>query len=439
MFNVLKTEKGKMKMPNKNQWFKLDNAAKIYPPARTRNRTTMFRLSATLKDKVDTNILKTALEITLKRFPSFSCRLKSGFFWYYLEHIDGTPPILPDVKNPMAHLNMKKNRDFMFRVRCYHGRIALEFFHVLTDASGAMSFLLTLVKEYIRLYYGADAPCSGYILDTNDSPQPCEYEDSFLKYAKKERLTRSEEAAYHPTFTALPLHQLLLTSGTIPTDVLVKKAKEYNVTVTVFLTALLIEAIANLQKTESSAAKRKLPVKVSVPVNLRRFFSSKTLRNFSSYLNPGIDTRLGDFSFEEILVQVKSLLDSRATDKYLNARFSENVAMERNIFVRLVPLFIKKPILRFFFNHQGDSYISSTLSNLGVVELPDELIEYVKRLDFLLGQPFTLLPVCACLSYNGSTILNFSRTYAEPHVEREFFTLLVKHGIPVYIESNGRC
>lgn len=426
-------------MSHKKQWFKLDNAAKIYPPAQTRNRTSMFRLSTTLKDKVDTNILKSALEKTLNRFPSFACRLKRGFFWYYLEHIDGTPPILPDVKNPMTHLNMKKNRNFMFRVRCYHGRIALEFFHVLTDASGGMTFLLTLVSEYVRLKYGVSASVGGYILNIDDKPEPCEYEDSFLRYAKKERLPRNEEAAYHPSFTPLPLHQLLLTSGTLPTDVLISKAKEYNVTVTVFLTAILIEAIANIQKNERSASKRKDPVKVSVPVNLRRFFESKTLRNFSSYLNPGIDTRFGDFTFEEILVQVRSLLDSRANKKYLNARFSENVAMERNIFVRLVPLFIKKPVLRFFFTRQGDAYISSTLSNMGVINVPEELTEYIERLDFLLGQSFTLLPVCACLSYNGKTVLNFSRTYAEPDIEREFFTLLIKHGIPVYIESNGRC
>ena len=113
--------------------------------------------------------------------------------------------------------------------------------------------------------------------------------------------------------------------------------------------------------------------------------------------------------------------------------------MERNIFVRLVPLFIKKPVLRFFFTRQGDAYISSTLSNMGVINVPEELTEYIERLDFLLGQSFTLLPVCACLSYNGKTVLNFSRTYAEPDIEREFFTLLIKHGIPVYIESNGRC
>lgn len=426
-------------MHNKKQWFKLDNAAKIYPPARTRNRMSMFRTSVTLSEKVDANILKTALQKTLKRFPSFSCRLKSGFFWYYLEQIDGSPPITPDVKNPMAHLNTKKNRNFMFRVRCYHGRIALEFFHVLADATGAMTLLLTLTREYLHLRYGVNIPVGGYILDINEKPLHSEYEDSFLTYAKPERLNRKEEQAYHPTFTPLPLHQLILTSGIIPTDELVKKAKEYNVTVTVFTTALLIQAIANHQKLEPSTIQRKRPVKVSVPINLRRFFPSNTLRNFSSYLNPGIDTRLGEFTLEEIIVQVKSLLDSRATEKYLNARFSENVAIERNILVRLVPLFIKKPILRSFFNRQGDAYISATFSNMGVITVPDEMKVYLKRIDFLLGQQYNPIPACACLSYNGSTVINFSRTYREPDIEREFFTLLIKHGIPVSIESNGRC
>lgn len=424
---------------NNLQWFRLDNAAKIYPPAQTKHWMAMFRLSATLAEQVDVQILEQALYSTLQRFPSFACRLRSGLFWYYFEHIDGIPPIEKDVRNPMAHIRMKENKHFMFRVRYYENRIAVEYFHALTDGTGGLTFLLSLVREYLRIRYDANIPTGRFLLDTEDLPTADEYEDSFLKFARKETISRAEEAAYHPCGTALPLHQVLLTSGTVPTDRLIELAKSYHVSVGVFLTAVLIQSIAQKQKTESTKAKRRLPIKVSVPVNLRRFYPTNTLRNFALYVNPGIQSRLGEHSFEEILVQVKSLMDAQITEKQLNGRFSENVATERNLLIRLAPLFIKKPLLRFFRYWQGDRYISTTLSNLGNVDLPEEMSTYVKRLDFLLGQSSDQRTVCACISYGNQTVLNFSRTFAEPDIERGFFTALVRMGIPVKIESNGRC
>ena len=41
-------------------------------------------------------------------------------------------------------------------------------------------------------------------------------------------------------------------------------------------------------------------------------------------------------------------------------------------------------------------------------------------------------------SYGDTLYLNFTRTIAETTVEREFFTSLVKLGIPVKVESNNQ-
>ena len=69
------------------KWMRLDNAAKIYPPAATRRWSPMFRLSVELSEDADPAILEEANRRALARFPAFSCRLRRGFFWYYLEHI----------------------------------------------------------------------------------------------------------------------------------------------------------------------------------------------------------------------------------------------------------------------------------------------------------------------------------------------------------------
>ncbi|MBQ6431113.1 MAG: hypothetical protein IJJ99_04480 [Oscillospiraceae bacterium] len=419
-------------------WFRLDNAAKIYPPARSRYWAPMFRLSADLSEEIDTDLLKTALDHTLARLPSFSCRLRKGFFWYYLERIEGAPAILPDVNNPMTYFNAKDNKHFLFRIRCCGNRLALEFFHAVTDGSGGMTFLLTLISEYVRLRYHETIPTSGHVLSCSDPPKAEEYEDSFLKYARKETLSRGERPAYQPQGAEMSPFEVSYIYGNVPTEALLREARKHNATVGEFVTAVLIQIAAGLQTAERSRTKRRLPVKVSVPVNLRRFYPTKTLRNFSSYINLGIETRLGSYSFDEILVQVKSAMKSQITEKQLNARFSGNVATERILPLRATPLFIKDPLLKLFYNMQGDRYSSLSFSNLGRVDAPEQLQRYVKQLDFALGPANRKRCACTCVSFAGNTRFVFTRTFEGAQIEREFFCSLVKRGIPVKVESNRR-
>lgn len=420
------------------KWFKLDNAAKIYPPTRTRAWSAMFRLSVTLCETVDPLLLEQAQKNTLRRFPSFACRLRRGLFWYYLEQMDDAPPLWEDIYNPMQNLNDTANHHFMYRLLYYKNRIAAEFFHVLTDGTGGMTFLLSLVNEYLRLAHGVDAAPAPYLLSCADSPSPEEYEDSFLRCYDKTIIGRAESVSYHTNGTPVPLNRLLIISGTIPTEALTEKAKAYHVSIGVFLAAVLLQAIHEHQLTERSAKKRRKPVKISVPVNLRRFFPSRTLRNFSSYVNPGLESRLGPHTFAETVSIVNHFMGLHVTEKELRARFSANVASEKNPLIRIAPLFLKKPILRAAFLLRGDRCYAATLSNLGRITLPDEIGAYINRIDFMLGRSTTARSVCACVSYRGQTVINFTRTSLESDIERRFFCALVKMGIPVRVESNGR-
>ena len=167
------------------KWLKLDNAAKIYPAAMSRRWNALFRLSVKFVDPIDPELLQQALLSTLKRYPSFALKLRRGFFWYYLEHIEGAPDIQEDVGNPCVRMNLKENNGFMFRVRYHENRIAVEIFHVLTDGAGGLSFLKTLAAEYATLKYGANIPRSGDILDCNEVPKRGRIRGQFPKIRKK--------------------------------------------------------------------------------------------------------------------------------------------------------------------------------------------------------------------------------------------------------------
>lgn len=426
-------------------WFKLDNAAQIYPPTQTRNWAFMFRLSVSLTEQIDPDILNEAHKNILKRMPSFACRLRKGLFWYYLERIDGVPPIYEDRYNPMSKINLKENRYFQYRLLYYKNRIAVEFFHVLTDGAGGLTFLISLTAEYLRLAKGmnievsidSDTPIE-YILSCADKHTKEEYEDSFIKYASKEIVGRKETKSYKLKGRTAAFNKLLLISGKASTSKIKEKAKEYNVSIGVFLAAVLLQAVYKKQQTEKKESKRKLDVKIAVPINLRRIFPSKTIRNFSFFLNVGIASRLGEYSFDDILNQVNHAMGMHINDKELSAKFSKNVALVRNPFVRITPLFIKSIITRIIYSKEAYCYNASTISNLGMVTLPDEMSSYVDRIDFIMGRIPEHRSNVACISFKDQTIFNFSRSMVEADVERYFFTTLVEMGIPVSIESNGR-
>ena len=72
---------------NSFDWFRLDNAAKIFPGQNSNTWSNIFRVSVRLKEDVDKEILQTALEATLKRIPSFNVRIRNGLFWHYFEQV----------------------------------------------------------------------------------------------------------------------------------------------------------------------------------------------------------------------------------------------------------------------------------------------------------------------------------------------------------------
>lgn len=420
------------------KWMVLDNAAKIYPAAKRRNWTALFRLSADLTEEVDPAVLQQALKSTLARFHGFAQKLKKGLFWYYLEHNEGQPDVMPDGPYPCAPMNFRKNKGFMFRVMYHRSRIAVEIFHVLSDGSGGLCFLKTLVAEYLSIRYGADIPRNHEILDCTLPPEPDEMEDAYVKYARSATRTRSEPDSYYIRGTKEPDKFIHIISGVIPVEEILARAKEKKVSLTEYLTAVLIMAIDKLQRGAAPSERWYKPVKVCIPINLRSFYPTHTMRNFASYVNPGIDPKFGQYSFDEVLLAVHHYMRSEVTEKMLNAKMSTNVQTEKYKALRLTPLFIKNIVMKYAFNRVGDRKSSTSISNLGAVQLPPEMSKFVVRMDFILGPLSRNKVVCGALSYNGKLMLSFLRTIRESTLEREFFRYLVSQGIPVKIESNQR-
>ncbi|MBQ4066807.1 MAG: alpha/beta hydrolase fold domain-containing protein [Clostridia bacterium] len=427
-----------MARANKLRWMPLDNAAKIYPAARRQNWSNVFRLSCTLKEEVDPAVLSSALDVTARRFPSIAVRLRKGAFWYYLQQLSEAPKIMKDYSYPLTRMSIKETKRCAFRVLVYKKRIAVEIFHSLTDGTGALIFLKSLVAEYLQQKYSASIPSELGVLGRLEEPSEAELEDSFGKYAGSLCASRRENTAWHMTGTPETGGFLNLTCMKLPVSAVVEAARSYGVSVTNFLCAVMMMALQNMQNEQEPSVARRKPVKVLIPVNLRNLFESRSLRNFAMYTTPEILPALGDYSFEEICRVVRCCMNAEITPKQMSMKIATNVKSERIMAVKIMPLFIKNIVMKAVFDTVGECKSCLSLSNLGAVRIPREMEEYVERFDFILGVQASAPYNCGVISYKDTLYINFIRNIKESELERHFFLVLRSLGIPVAVESNQR-
>lgn len=420
------------------RWLRLDNAAKIYPAARNEKWSNVFRLSATLTETVDREVLRRALAVTMRRFPSIAVRLRKGAFWYYLEPVAETPPIRHESSYPLIRMSKRETRRCAFRVLAYGRRIAVELFHSLTDGTGGLIFLKTLVAEYVEQKYGVTVPAEHGVLDRRETPAPEELEDSFLQHAGTLSASRKDRTAYRLDGTPESGGFLNVTCFKLPVKDVLDKAHQHGVSLTAFLCAATMQAIQTIQRQAVPDPRRRKPVKVLVPVNLRPLFGSRTLRNFALYTKPEILPALGEYTFEEICRVVKSKMDTEITKKQMSMQIAVNVSSERLMAVRVMPLFIKNLVMKAIYHSVGEKKSCLSLSNLGAVKLPEAMTPYVERMDFVLGVQATTPYNCGVLSFGDTLYINFIRNVREPVLERQFHQVLQELGLCAEVESNAK-
>lgn len=427
-----KTQSNRVK---KDVWYKLDLSAIVYPTLQRRDFSSVYRLSVVLKEEIDPQLLQQALDLTLPRFPTYKVAIRKGVFWRYLEPNNRPGPFVqPDIQNPCMPMHFRSNNRYLIRVYYFRNRISLEAHHSLGDGTGGMCLLQTLTATYLGLLGHWITP-SGFVLDINGRPDPEELEDAYMRYANaKVCPPRPAEKTYRIRGTKEPFYTLNIVDGVMSVSEVMAVAKKYGASITEYLNAVLLYAL--LQKQAQEIHLRLYPVRIAMPVNLRRFFPSKTLRNFITMVYPSIDPRLGEYTFEEIITQVHYYMRYYINEKFLRGDITTNAATQRNPIIRLVPLFIKDFVVRTFYSRVQDKNSSAGLTNMGALKVPPEMKPFIDRFDIYMGQPFSSRTNCAIISYEDTLTINFASSICETDVERFFFRKLVQDGIHVTIESN---
>lgn len=417
-------------------WYRMDSASALYAALQTDEFSAVYRFSAIMAEPVRPELLQKAVDRVMPRFPGFGVRVRRGFFWFYFEpNTRPGPFVRADVRDPCRPVRFNQDDGWLVRFYYYDHRISVEVFHALADGAGALIFFRTLLGEYLR-QCGWEIPTGPGMLDLNEEPSPEEMEDAYLRYsaARGHRVTHLERA-YQNSGTREPFYTFHVTMGFVPVDRLLEQARRYGVSITEYLTAVLLWVLLNKQAAENP--RRILPVALAVPVNLRSWFPTRTLRNFILTVRPDVDPRLGDYTFEQVVKRVHHYMRLHLDPHELRDIFSGNVRTKHHRLLKLMPAILKGAVMSLNYRLLGVAPYSGIYTNPGAFAVPEEMRGHIRYMEVVQGQASGVARCnCASISYGNRMNITFGGTERETDTEREFFRFLVREGIPVEIESN---
>lgn len=399
--------------------FPVDNASILFLSLIRPHHTNIFRFSARLRNRIQPEALQKAVNRIHYRFPSVVAGLRQDFF-HFRQVAAAVPPTVQPDPGLLIPMTPQEIRTCAFRVYYQDTTVSLEIFHALTDGSGAVVTLTALLTEYLHLVNEADVSTAANLPALIGEPQICETADDYLQLANVPPRQMPSRYAYQPARPVDADWQVRTSSLTVDTRLLLDAAHRHGVTLNTLLTTVLASSTMDLQVQEKGS-RSLLPVRIMVPVNLRKLIGSRTLRNFTHYTLPTMEAHHHGLSLKELCHVIAGQLQEQLSLEHLSAAVSNNVKMQRAWYFRMLPWCIKKTILRIGYRFFGESNSSVTLTNLGVVKLPEEVQAQVEDFQVFMTPRVRSPYGCTILSFGDRITLNMSRFCPEDTLGTLFF------------------
>lgn len=417
-------------MDRKIRWSKLDNTALLFPSIAGENMTNVYRISITLSEEIDKDILQQALDILVPKIEGFNVRLRKGLFWYYFEENGKPAPrVIKESDFPCRYIRANKNHSYLFRVTYYGCRINLEVFHVLTDGMGGINFIRELTYQYLRLAHPGKFSSEGLSSDTS-----LNNEDSFVRNYKK---AKPKGFAAKKAFLVKSSHfsggELGLMHLSMSVAELKKVTHEYGISINEYMVALTAYSIYQAYFKGRSKGR---PIRIAVPVNLRPYFDSYTTRNFFVMISAELYDEEKELSFKDVLEKTTASLRSQMNKEHLEDLFSYSVSNQVNPFLRAFPLFAKNIAIRLVYNKSATAN-TTTVTNIGNIKIADEYRDYIKGFTANIAMSIGQYIKGTICSYGDEFVYTFSTVLEDTSIERIFVKQLSSDGIKCSVTTNG--
>ncbi len=410
---------------SESNWYKTDNVAKVFLATHNRRDTRTMRVGCTLTEPVNPDILQEALLKTIDIRPQFQVRIRRGFFWHYIETTDALPEVRLESGRPCPTLYGSEYSGVLhYQVSYFNRRINLDMFHGLSDGTGLFEFFNILLGEYLKL---AHPDQIGEINTGSGASYGDLTEDSYRQFYGSKKYSKDQHIkSYHPHSRKLPYDQLQFMEITVDSAGFIRLAKESEAGLTGFIGAMIMKSLYR----DMPALARRMPITVSVPVNLRKYFPSETSRNFFNSIH--VSCVLEE---DEDLASLARRIDAELRENMKPERIAEQMDsyqdLERLLFVRMVPLMIKQPVVRHF-SKLENKRVSFVISNMGEIRLDERIKPYVESLTAFCSHPEMFFTV---FSYNDKLKLGVTSAYSSTRVIKDFVRMLTDMGLEVTVNA----
>lgn len=414
-----------------NEWYKLDNAGKMFHAVSEQANSSVFRIAAIMKETVQPAELQLALDDAIKRLPMFAVKLSKGVFWDFL--VDNNEKLFVHLENqyPCAPIDPIETNGFLLRVTYYNKRIAVEFFHSVTDGTGALEFMKVLIYYYLS-HLGEDLIYESSLIDIHNQPSYYERDDSYQNYRTGENIKSSKEIPSYQ-IRGVSIDQTIALHGRMSANKVHQLAKEQGTTITAFVTAILIAAIYK-ERLQYRAYKEK--INIAVPVNLRNLFPSNTLRNFFGVVNIGM-TVTEEITLKEIIEETTKQLREKVQKGNLQRSIDDRVKWQTRLTARFVPLPLKYHAIRYGYRSFSERSKAMTMTNLGKVQLPDAMESHISHMEMVM-YPTKKSPINGgMIAVGDELVITFARMIQEADIIRAFFReLSTTYNLEIEVYSN---
>ncbi len=419
-------------------WLKLDNAAKLFPAIISKDLTAVFRITALLKEPVRYSAIREAVAITSKRFPYFNVSLGHGIFWHFLELNDRLPRIQADEEVPCTAFAVNRRDELLYRIIIKGKKISVEFIHILTDGAGALEYLKSLLYNYLTIA-GKQISNAGDIILPETPIKEEEFEDGYKKFFQKLPPPSKLVKAWHLPYKLNERPRMRVISAEVRVDEILKVSRKHKVSLTEYFVAVYFFALQKVFLSEGGKGKKRKRkvLRIEVPVNMRNKLPCRTMRNFSLFILPEVDVRLGVYTFEEIISSVHHQIQLGADLKQISRFLSSNVHYEKLLMIRILPLFIKKMGISAIYKSLASKRWTAVVTNLGMVTLPGEMEEMVDSFEIIPPPSNPKVKVSAALiTYKDKLRISFSNITQSNEIERYILRHFADAGIHVKVLKN---
>ena len=297
-----------------------------------------------------------------------------------------------------------------------------------------MQFFQTLVHHYLIEQYKEQFTEKSPTLDYNASMKR-KMDDSFGRYFIGEnklklpkKIKSKGKRAHNIRGRKTEDYRMKLIEGSMSVKAIINEAKKHNTSLTVYIASLFIYSIY----LEMNAVEKRRPIVLSVPINLRQFYESDTARNFFSTINIHYRFEKEKKDLNDIIESISELFQRDLTVENLNSKLNGLMSLEKNLFMRLLPLPIKDYAIRIA-NKLVDRGITGAISNVGIITIPEEFESYIRQ--FSISTSARRPQICLC-SYKDRLTISFTSPFTDTEIQRTFFKFLSNKGIQIEISSN---